>query len=160
MIESALGKGTSITLYLPRVDMASQPADSDAIAGTFTAAKKKTVLLVEDDSDVRVVIAAQLKQLGYKVHAVANGTEAIDFIESPAEIDITLTDVVLPGGIDGVTLIKNAMQARPNMGVLCMSGYDPTQKNRKWFRIQNIDFLEKPFSSSRLAQALEDTIER
>ena len=91
---------------------------------------------------------------------MANGSEAIDFIESPAEIDVTLTDIVLPGGIDGVTLVKNAMQARPTMGVLCMSGYDPTQKNRKWFRIQNIEFLEKPFSSSRLAQALDDTIEK
>lgn len=53
-----------------------------------------------------------------------------------------------------MTLMKNAMQVRPNMGVLCMSGYDPTQKNRKWFQIQNIAFLEKPFSSTRLAQAL------
>jgi DNA-binding NtrC family response regulator len=76
-------------------------------------------------------------------------------IESPANIDITLTDLVLPGGIDGVALVKEAMQARPRMGVLCMSGYDPTQKHRKWLEIQNIDFLEKPFSSSRLAQALD-----
>jgi CheY-like chemotaxis protein len=157
-IESAVGNGTSIALHLPRVDMANQPADSDAVAGSSVAGKEKTVLLVEDDPDVRIVIAAQLKQLGYRVHAVANGNEAIDLIESPAEIDITLTDVVLPGGIDGVTLVKNAMQLRPTMGVLCMSGYDPTQKNRKWFRIQNIEFLEKPFSSTRLAQALGEVL--
>ena len=153
-IESEVGTGTSITIHLPKVNMASQPADGGDVAGSSATGKEKTVLLVEDDSDVRVVIAAQLKQLGYKVHAVANGNEAIDLIESPAKIDITLTDIVLPGGIDGVTLMKNAMQVRPNMGVLCMSGYDPTQKNRKWFQIQNIAFLEKPFSSTRLAQAL------
>jgi DNA-binding NtrC family response regulator len=81
--------------------------------------------------------------------------EAIDLIASPANIDITLTDIVLPGGLDGVALLKEAMRARPRMGVLCMSGYDPTQKHRKWLQIQNINFLEKPFSSSRLAQALD-----
>lgn len=113
------------------------------------------MLLVEDDPDVRIVTAAQLKQLGYKVHAVANGMEAIDLIESPANIDVTLTDIVLPGGIDGVALVKEAMRARPRMGVLCMSGYDPTQKHRKWLKVQNIEFLEKPFSSGRLAQALD-----
>ena len=76
-------------------------------------------------------------------------------IESPSRIDITLTDVVLPGGIDGVTLIKDAMHRRPRMGILCMSGYNPAQAHRKWLRIQNIELLEKPFSSARLAEAIK-----
>ena len=50
------------------------------------------------------------------------------------------------------------MRARPTMGVLCMSGYDPTHKHRKWLEVQNIEFLEKPFSRARLAQALEATL--
>ena len=133
----------------------NQTTEPDAVVGSSATGKEKTVLLVEDDPDVRIVTAAQLKQLGYKVHAVANGMEAIDLIESPANIDIMLTDIVLPGGIDGVALVKEAMRARPRMGVLCMSGYDPTQKHRKWLEVQNIEFLEKPFSSSRLAQALD-----
>ncbi len=62
-----------------------------------------------------------------------------DLIASPANIDIILTDIVLPGGLDGVALLKEAMRARPRMGVLCMSGYDPTQKHRKWLKIQNIN---------------------
>jgi two-component system cell cycle sensor histidine kinase/response regulator CckA len=89
---------------------------------------------------------------------VSNGVEAMDLIASPADIDITLTDIVLPAGIDGVTLVKEALRARPTMGVLCMSGYDPTRKHRKWLEVQNIEFLEKPFSTSRLAQALEKVI--
>ena len=157
-VESEAGHGTSIMLHLPRIDMTSQSADSEAVAGSFATGNEKTVLLVEDDPDVRVVITAQLKKLGYKVHAVTNGNEAIDLIESPAHIDITLTDIVLPGGTDGVTLIKNAMLARPKMGVLCMSGYDATQKNRKWFQAQNIAFLAKPFTSTRLAQALDEVL--
>ena len=154
-IESAPGNGTTITIRLPRVASESQADDTDLVTGVSASGREKTVLLVEDDPDVRVVTAAQLRQLGYKVHAVANGMEAIDLIASPANIDITLTDIVLPGGLDGVALIKEAMRARPKMGVLCMSGYNPTQKHRKWLKVQNINFLEKPFSSGRLAQALD-----
>ena len=157
-IDSAVGRGTTITIHLPKIEAVSQIAEPDEVAGSSVTGRNKIVLLVEDDPDVRIVMAAQLKQLGYKVHAVANGMEAIDLIQSPAAIDITLTDLVLPGGIDGVTLVKNAMQARPNMGVLCMSGYDPTQKHRKWLMVQNIEFLQKPFSSARLAQALNEVL--
>ncbi|MDO8877382.1 MAG: PAS domain-containing protein [Pseudolabrys sp.] len=154
-IESSPGNGTTITITLPRVASESRSDEADLVPGTSAPGREKTVLLVEDDPDVRVVTAAQLRHLGYKVHAVANGMDAIDLIASPANIDITLTDIVLPGGFDGVALVKEAMRARPNMGVLCMSGYDPTQKHRKWLKVQNINFLEKPFSSTRLAQALD-----
>ena|GEM_PF-2292496 len=154
-IDSAAGRGTTITIKLPRIAAANQSDEPDAVAKSSARGREKTVLLVEDDPDVRIVTAAQLKQLGYKVHAVANGMEAMDVIVSPATIDITLTDIVLPGGIDGVAIVKEAMRARPRMGVLCMSGYDPTQKHRKWLQVQNIEFLEKPFSSGRLAQALD-----
>jgi PAS domain S-box-containing protein len=153
-IDSTEGTGTTITIHLPRINPANQTGEAETAAGPSPTGNEKTVLLVEDDPDVRIVTAAQLKQLGYKVHAVANGMEAIDAITSPATIDITLTDLVLPGSIDGVTLVKEAMLARPGMGVLCMSGYDPTQKHRKWLEIQNIQFLEKPFSIGQLTQAL------
>jgi PAS domain S-box-containing protein len=157
-IESEVERGTTITIHLPKVEMVSQAVEADAPAGKSVGGREKVVLLVEDDPDVRIMTAAQLKQLGYSVHAVANGNDAIDLIESPATIDITLTDIVLPGGVDGVTLVKEAMRMRPRMGVLCMSGYDPTRKHRKWFKVQNIELLEKPFSSARLAQALKDVL--
>ncbi len=153
-IDSEPERGTLIAIHLPRIKAVPQTAEPQAAAGSVLTEREKTVLLVEDDPDVRIVMTAQLKQLGYNVHAVANGMEAIDLIGSPANIDITLTDIVLPGGIDGVALVKEAMRARPRMGVLCMSGYDPTQEHRKWLKVQNIEFLEKPFSSGRLAQAL------
>jgi DNA-binding NtrC family response regulator len=154
-IKSEAGQGTTITIRLPRVETVSWSTKPGAAAGSSATGLEKAVLLVEDDPDVRIVTAAQLKQMGYRVHAVANGNEAIDIIGSPAEIDILLTDIVLPGGIDGVALVKEAMRARPGMGVLCMSGYDPTQSHRKWLKVQNIEFLEKPFSSDRLAQAFQ-----
>jgi len=119
-------------------------------------------LLVEDDPDVRVVVAAQLKELGYSVHAVANTMEAISVIESPTSIAVIMTDIVLPGEVDGVTFVKEATvkeatRTRPRVGVLWMSGYNPSQSHRKWLQVQNIELLEKPFSRARLAQALDTT---
>jgi CheY-like chemotaxis protein len=154
-IESAPQYGTSVTIRLPRVASACPPDEVDSGAAAADAESEKTVLLVEDDADVRIVAGAQLRHLGFKVHAVANGMEALDLIVSPAKIDILLTDVVLPGGLDGVSLIKEAIAARPGMGIVCMSGYDPAQKHRKWLSQQNIAFLEKPFNTQKLGQALE-----
>jgi signal transduction histidine kinase len=154
-IDSKPRRGTSITIRLPRVALAGQAEEVDGPIGGASAEREKTVLLVEDDADVRIVAGAQLRHLGYRVHAVANGMEAIDLLASPATIDIILTDIVLPGGLDGVTLVKEAMASRPGMGILCMSGYDPAQKYRKWLNMQNITFLEKPFNTQKLGQALE-----
>lgn len=159
-IESLVGQGTTITICLPRIDPAEKTAEPNSVLASAEGGRELTVLLVEDDRDVRIVTAAQLKQMGYKVHAVSNGMEALELVVSPADIDIILTDVVLPGGLDGVALVKEAMQARPDIGVLCMSGYDPTQKHSKWLKMQNIEFLEKPFTSARLAQALDAAIAR
>jgi len=154
-IESTPKRGTSVTIRLPRVASPCQAEEVDNTLIGPAMEREKTVLLVEDDSDVRIVASAQLRHLGFKVHAVANGMEAIDLIASPATIDILLTDVVLPGGLDGVALIKEAIAARPGMGIVCMSGYDPAPKHRKWLNQQNITFLEKPFNAQRLGQALE-----
>ncbi len=158
-IDSAAGHGSTITIRLPKIgNIGQQSAEFSAAVASAKTDQEKTVLLVEDDADVRTVMAAQLKQLGYRVYSVANASDALDLIESPSNIDITLTDVVLPGGVDGVTLVKEVMYARPGMGVLCMSGYDPTQTHRKWLRVQNIELLEKPFSSARLAEALKTAL--
>ncbi len=116
-IDSAAGRGTTITIRLPRIEAECRAEEFDGVGAAAVKGQDKTVLLVEDDPDVRIVTAAQLKHLGYRVHAVANGIEAIDLIGSPAIIDLTLTDIVLPGGIDGVALVKEAMRARPQMGV-------------------------------------------
>jgi len=155
-IESEPEQGTAVTLRLPRIAAADvQADDNDSALGGAGPVREKTVLLVEDDSDVRIVVTAQLRHLGYRVQTAANGMEAIDLIASPAMFDILLTDIVLPNGLDGVALIKEAMAARPKIGVLCMSGYDPSQKHRKWLGLQNIGFLEKPFPTQSLGQALE-----
>jgi DNA-binding NtrC family response regulator len=143
-----------VELHLPRIEAPAQESDDRSEHAASGQTQKGAVLLVEDDLDVRIVVSAQLKKLGYRVTVAANGDEAIDLIASPATIDILLTDIVLPGTLDGVGLIKEAMLARPGLGILCMTGYNPTPRHIKWLQLQNITLLEKPFSSDKLALAL------
>lgn len=112
------------------------------------------MLLVEDDPDVSTVTTSQLKRLGYKVYSVANGIEAVEALVSPTTIDFVLTDMILPGGIDGIGVIKETLRARPNIGLLCMSGYAPSQDQGVWLEAQNIKYLNKPFSRAQLGEAL------
>ena len=154
-IDSAVGHGTTITIRLPRIDPASQTDEAERRPRLVRDGQGKNRAAGGGrprcaDRDGGPIEATGLqgsrggeRDRGHRPDRVAG------------DIDITLTDIVLPGGIDGVTLVKEAMRARPGMGVLCMSGYDPTQKHRKWLEVQNIEFLEKPFSSTRLAQALD-----
>ncbi len=150
-------QGTAITICLPRIDAVGLPDEFETAGTLLTSTRMETVLLVEDDPDVRIMTAAQLKQCGYVVQSVATAMEAINMIASPAEIDIMLTDIVLPGDIDGMMLVKEALRERPGMGVVCMSGYNPTPGHRQWLDKQNIRFLEKPFSVGQLLQAMDET---
>jgi PAS domain S-box-containing protein len=154
-IASAAGGGTEVTIRLPLSPAIESGAED---AGVLPAAtdKRKVVLLVEDDDDVRAVTAAHLKRLGYLVRGAASGDEAIAAIESPQTIDVMLTDIMLRGGIDGIALLKEVLRVRPNMGVLCMSGLVPTEKSMRWLRAQNIRLLEKPFARAQLADALRE----
>jgi signal transduction histidine kinase len=154
-VDSKIKRGTTVSLHLPCIERAvpaSEPrASTEPLAGVDG---RKTVLLVEDDPDLRLVMSAQMQELGYTVHAVTNGDEAISVIESPSTIDVLVTDIILPGGTDGVSVIKDAIQVRPDLAVLCISGFDLNQSDRKWLRVQNIELLEKPFSFEQLADAL------
>ena len=155
-ISSVVGNGTTVIIRLPLIPVAAAcpvPSEDQPAA---TSSRRRNVLLVEDDSDVRAVTAARLKRLGYQVRAAADGDEAIAAIESPETIDVMLTDIVLRGGIDGISLVKEALRVRPRMGMLCMSGYAPSERNIRWLRAQNVRLLEKPFSGGQLAEALRE----
>ncbi len=87
-----------------------------------------------------------------------SGAEALEILGSPVEVDALLTDLVLPGGIDGFELIKEALRIRPKLAVLPMSGYATPKLQRDRLSIQNITLLEKPFSLIRLAEALNEML--
>jgi len=122
-IESAVGAGTKVILYLPKSPR-SPGAEREVEERRREQPKgTESVLVVEDDAAVLDVVSTMLTDLGYDVVRAAAAGEALDLLEQCPEIDLLLTDVVMPGGMSGIELARKARSLRPRLNVLLMSGY-------------------------------------
>jgi PAS domain S-box-containing protein len=122
VIDSELGHGTTVTLFIPRGSGAAQPErprDTVALAPGGT----ETVLLAEDDVEVRQSTIEALKTLGYVVHAVADAKAALDVLDTGARVDLLFTDIVMPGSMDGYALARAARMRRPMLKILFASAH-------------------------------------
>jgi CheY-like chemotaxis protein len=150
-IESVVGQGTAVTLYLPRTLEAATVA-TRAVAAPVTG--DGLVLLVDDDEAVRSVTAELLELTGYAVLPAANGADAIACFEREgARIDILVTDLVLADGMDGVDLATALQNRRPDLPVLLVTGYSDALLDT--VRIRAMPVLAKPFDHATLAQAVQ-----
>jgi len=121
-IKSEPGHGTLVKLFFPRVGTARQ--DATPIGNRVTTPTgSETILVVEDNDLVRSYVENELKELGYRVIAARNAPEALAILREPGEIDLLFTDVVMPGGMFGPELAKQAAKLRPGLEVLFTSGY-------------------------------------
>lgn len=158
-IESAEGVGTSFHIYLPSAEsippLAGAPADSSrAPRGA------ETILLVEDEASVRALTRRILEGCGYNVLAAAEGNEALRICTRHREpIQLLVTDVVMPG-MDGPTLAKRLLVLRPEMRVLYLSGYTDDAVMRHGILEEEVNFMQKPFSSVALAQKVREVLTR
>src|SRR5882757_911817 len=144
-VTSQLGKGTRITILLPRKEAVSVAED----AGTVDIGGSGTVLLVEDNPEVASVSAGLLEQLGYTVRRVANAEAALREIELDG-IDLVFSDIVMPGKMDGLGLARHLKAVRPGLPILLASGYsDAALSVRGDFPI-----LRKPYEIHELSQAI------
>jgi two-component system cell cycle sensor histidine kinase/response regulator CckA len=150
--DSKVGEGTRFVIYLP-----VHREDAGAAASKTVKPKEGelwgsgTVLVVEDEPMVRSVAERALTRHGYKVIVADNGEDALDILGRGEEIDLLLSDVVMPG-MDGPTMVREARKDRPNLKVLFMSGYAEEQL-RNSINVDNVSFLPKPFSVQDLAEA-------
>lgn len=141
---SEVGLGTTMKVYIPR-----STGDCPIVIGEDSPQTMKgteTILVVEDEDLVRTMTESMLRQLGYKVLAVDNPTEALAILEMPGgRVDLLLTDVVMPG-MNGPELRRRALTVCPDLKVLCMSGYS-TEITAHQNRIHpGLPFIQKPFS--------------
>lgn len=149
-IRSEPGKGTDVSIFLPATNTLPAPPQ-DAGQGPLPSSGKPLVLLVEDDASVREVVRRQLLELGYTVVEAADGNEALAMLEQIEEIRVMVSDVVMPGGLDGPTLARRARALRPGVDILLISGYDRGSCGAGDFRL-----LDKPFTKADLALALSE----
>jgi CheY-like chemotaxis protein len=144
-VESEPGQGATFFIYLPRLKQAVStqplpPSPGDMAAGT------ETVLLVEDDDDVRDLVGRILINQGYSLLVANNGQTALQLAADPAaHIDLLLTDVIMPG-TNGKALAEALTQARPGLKVLFMTGYAEEIISQYGLLDQHMALLQKPFS--------------
>jgi signal transduction histidine kinase len=152
-ISSELGRGTAVRIYLPRTAI-ERPADV-AAERPEEPRGTESVLLVEDDSKVRLSVAEQLRTLGYRVTEAANGLAALGELEAAAEpFDLMLTDVVMPGGLHGDALAAAVAKRWPQVKVVFMSGYTDNSNELRGRLDPDVLLLDKPFHRRDLAQML------
>src|SRR5262249_36179167 len=115
------------------------------------------VLVVEDESEVRELVCEMLGRLGYRTLAAPDAQRAYQLLGSRSDVALLLVDMVLPGGMSGAELVGALRRERPELPVLCMTGYsDDAVSNAR--EIQDVRLLPKPFSESALAAALREAL--
>ncbi|SLN38056.1 PAS domain S-box protein [Oceanibacterium hippocampi] len=142
-IDSAPGKGSDISLYLPRAD---RQGDDAGVADRIPRGTGERILLIDDEDDVRDYVAAQLSGLGYEVISAGSAREASSLIGEQGRFDLLLTDVVVPGELSGDALARHFRHRDNRLVVLFMSGHDPGV-----IGIAPEQLLRKPFRHWELA---------
>jgi nitrogen-specific signal transduction histidine kinase len=155
-ISSEVGHGTTVRIYLPSVIGAARPAE--VVTTPDLEGGRETILVVEDDPLVRRLIVRQIKSLGYATLVVVNVAEAMAILESPQEIDLLLTDMIMPGSMNGRQLADAALRHRAALKVLFTSGYSERAVIRHGQLDAGALLLEKPYRKSDLARMLRAAI--
>jgi CheY-like chemotaxis protein len=152
-IDSAIGVGTTVNLYLPRVTNASV-IETDAPRIQDVPAGSGRVLVVEDDEDVLSVTSAMLTQLGYQVVSAGNARDAILRLKDGDRFDLLFSDVVMPQGMTGVELARAARKLCNGIKILLTSGY-AEDVLRQHGAMGEFAIIGKPFSRVELAQRVQ-----
>ena len=150
-IESAPGQGTTVRLQLPRAVVSVQ-IQAQPIAEHAANSSEKLVLVLEDEADVRQTLCEQLHLLGYLTLEAANGEQALHMLAASAEIDILVSDLMLPGGLSGADVVNHALKHYPQLNILLISGQDLRPAHNP--ALPDVALLRKPFTRGELAQAL------
>ena len=159
-LESHPDRGTSVRLYLPRTDEEPAVQPAAMVAGS-TPAQEDIILVVEDDEEVREVAVGTLRELGYRVLIAADGPQALDILRGPERIDLLFSDVVMPNGMDGAMLAREANRLRPGIRVLLTSGYTAhALSHEHGVEESRHPLLAKPYRSADLAAMVQEVLGR
>ncbi|MDH3597140.1 MAG: PAS domain S-box protein, partial [Rhodospirillales bacterium] len=152
-IYSEVGEGTSVKLYLPRIKNPEQATSRPETQGDIPLARGETVLVVEDDIEVRTLVVSLLRDLGYDVREAGNGKAALDLLDERPCANLLLTDVVLPNGMSGRVLAEEVQKRLPDTAILYMSGYTENSIVHHGRLDDGVRLLQKPFRMSDLETA-------
>jgi CheY-like chemotaxis protein len=157
-IRSKPGKGTTVDLFLPWSDSATEPVEAAVSAPARRSGAK--ILVVEDDDLVRAHLVRLLRDLGYNVVQSEDGAKALDVLHRQHDIDLVLTDIVMPGGINGRELAERARVLRPDLRVLFTTGYTDDEIINAGILYSEADLLRKPYRRAQLAERVDGALSR
>ena len=159
-ITSKLGSGTTVTLYLPQSsNSATVPRSAREGPPSRLSSSRGTVLVVEDDEDVLAVTAESLREFGYQVITAVNAAGALEILRSDQPVDLLFSDIVIPGGTDGVQLAEEARYVRPGLKVILTSGYAAAALNLEHGAPLTLEVLGKPYQRGELAKKLRQVMD-
>ncbi len=157
-IYSEIGHGTTVKMYLPRAegeeDHQTKASKVDPIGGDAT------ILVVEDDAQVRETAAALLQDLGYSVLRAADAAAAMDIVMGDAAIDLIFTDIVMPGEMRSVEMVEQARKRRPGVAVLFTSGYTRNAVVHGGRLDSGVELLTKPYTREGLGAKVAEVLGR
>jgi CheY-like chemotaxis protein len=157
-VSSKPSVGTEFRLYFPRTQkqVLARPVES---RDEHPAARRgETILVVEDNPSLREVVVKQLKGLGYRVIDVSNAQLALDVLEIQGPVDLVFADIMLPGGIDGCTLVSEVMSRWPSVRVLLTSGLPGPHLAKVADLTPKVRLLRKPYRKAKLALTIQEVL--
>lgn len=156
-VYSEVGQGTTVKIYLPRL-IGDAPADDGETFNIIPEAAGETILVVEDDPDVRIYSVGALRDLGYRVFEAADGPSALLILEGQ-KIDLIFTDVVLPKGLTGAEVVARAKAIQPNVKSLFTTGYARNAIVHQGRIDRGVHLIVKPFTYDGLAAKVRDVLD-
>ncbi|CAN5510294.1 PAS domain-containing protein [soil metagenome] len=158
-IYSEVGQGSTVRLYLPRFIGEAQVDDENQLRPDLPRGAGETVLVVEDDAAVRLLVVEVLSELGYAAIEAHDGQAAVPILQSAQRIDLLVSDVGLPG-LNGRQVAEIGRQHRPDLKVLFVTGYAENAAIRSGFLDPEMEMITKPFALDQLAAKIREMIER
>jgi CheY-like chemotaxis protein len=154
-VTSHVGRGTSMEVWLP---LSTEPLPPDAVVDSGSGGSDEarpvavtTILIVEDEETVRRLLQRVLEREGFAVRALGSGQEALDWWPvGGSEVDLVITDLVMPGGVGGAALARELRRLRPGLPIVYTSGYDPEYNPDEITMVPGENFIPKPATSEQI----------
>ena len=158
LIDTVMGKGTTVHLYFPRAMVSGAAQKAPAVSGRPVGGSEH-ILAVEDEESVLENVVSQLSALGYQVSSAAAGSVALEMIRNDPSITLLFTDVVMPGDLSGPELVRMALPLRPDLKVLYTSGYSDDHISHDGKLEPGVNLLTKPYRLGDLAEKLRGVLD-
>ena len=160
-VTSELRKGSTFDVYFPASDEVPAPKKEEDASTPTIVNGKETVLIVEDEPILRSMARDILEECGYRILEASSGRDALNLWTQRAdEIDLVLTDMVMPDGVSGVDLAEELLAGRPGLKIVFTSGYTANEVNQEMLIRTGASFLSKPYTHAELAKTVRDCLDQ